>query len=83
MRRRRRWRWRGHFDLKLGDIVPLTGALADFGPPGRKSADLAVGEIKKAIQQVGVDRTVTIQHEDEETSRKRRCRRRARWPTPA
>jgi ABC-type branched-subunit amino acid transport system substrate-binding protein len=57
-----------NFDLKIGDIVPLTGALADFGPPGRKSADLAVSEIEKAIKQVGVDQTVTIQHEDEETS---------------
>ena len=57
----------GKIDLKIGDIVPLTGDLADFGPPGRKAANVAVAEIKKAIQEAGVDHTVTIQHEDEQT----------------
>jgi branched-chain amino acid transport system substrate-binding protein len=56
------------FDLKIGDIVPLTGDLSPFGPPGRKAADLAVQEIRKAIKQAGVEHTVTIQHEDEETN---------------
>jgi ABC-type branched-subunit amino acid transport system substrate-binding protein len=55
------------FDLKIGDIVPLTGDLADFGPPGRKAADLAVDQIKKGIQQSNVDQTVSIKHEDEQT----------------
>lgn len=54
-------------DLKVGDLVPLTGDLADFGPPGRKAADLAIGEIEKAIEQTGADHTVTIQHEDTQT----------------
>jgi branched-chain amino acid transport system substrate-binding protein len=54
-------------NLTIGDIVPLTGDLSDFGPPGRKAADLALGEIKKAIQQANVDHTVKIQHEDEQT----------------
>jgi branched-chain amino acid transport system substrate-binding protein len=54
-------------DLKIGDIVPLTGDLSPYGPPGRKAANLAVAEIKKAIQAAGVDHTVTIQHEDEQT----------------
>jgi ABC-type branched-subunit amino acid transport system substrate-binding protein len=57
----------GSFDLKLGDIVPLSGDLSPYGPPGRKAADLAVSEIKNAIKAAGVDQTVTIQHEDEET----------------
>ena len=56
------------FDLKVGDIVPLTGDLSPYGPPGRKAADLAISEIKKGIKQAGVDETVTIQHEDEETN---------------
>jgi branched-chain amino acid transport system substrate-binding protein len=56
------------FDLKIGDIVPLTGALSPYGPPGRKAADLAVDEIRKAIKQANVDETVTIKHEDEETA---------------
>jgi ABC-type branched-subunit amino acid transport system substrate-binding protein len=55
------------FDMTIGDIVPLTGALSDFGPPGRKAADLAVQEIKKGIQEANVDQTVKIQHEDEQT----------------
>jgi len=55
------------FDLKIGDIIPLTGDLADFGPPGRKAADLAVDQIKKGIKDAGVDQTVSIQHENSQT----------------
>ncbi len=55
------------FDLTIGDIVPLTGDLSDFGPPGRKAADLAGQEIEKAIQAANVEQTVKIQHEDEQT----------------
>jgi branched-chain amino acid transport system substrate-binding protein len=54
-------------DLTIGDIIPLTGDLADFGPPGQKAADLAVDQINAAIGEVGADHTVTIQHEDEQT----------------
>jgi ABC-type branched-subunit amino acid transport system substrate-binding protein len=57
-----------NFDLKIGDIVPLTGDLSPYGPPGRKAADVAISEIRKAIKEAGVDQTVTIQHEDEETN---------------
>jgi branched-chain amino acid transport system substrate-binding protein len=56
------------FDLVIGDSIPLTGDLADFGPPGQKASDLAVSEINKAIQQAGVDQTVKVVHEDNETS---------------
>ena len=55
------------FDLVIGDLVPLTGDLADFGPPGRKAADLAVEEINKAVQEVGVQHNVSIQHADSQT----------------
>jgi ABC-type branched-subunit amino acid transport system substrate-binding protein len=55
------------FDLKIGDIIPLTGDLADYGPPGRKAADLAIDEIKKGIKDAGVDQTVSIQHENSQT----------------
>jgi branched-chain amino acid transport system substrate-binding protein len=54
-------------DLKIGDIIPLTGDLADFGPSGQKAADLAVDQINAAIEETGSDHTVTIQHEDEQT----------------
>ena len=45
---------RQSLDLTIGDLVPLTGDLADFGPPGRKAADLAVEEIKAGDQEAGV-----------------------------
>jgi ABC-type branched-subunit amino acid transport system substrate-binding protein len=55
------------FDLTIGDIVPLTGDLSDFGPPGEKAAKLAVQQIQQAIKQAGVDETVKLQNEDEQT----------------
>ncbi|MDP9228400.1 MAG: ABC transporter substrate-binding protein, partial [Actinomycetota bacterium] len=55
-------------DLVIGDSLPLTGDLADFGPPGQKSADLAVAEINTAIEEAAVDHTVEIVHEDNETN---------------
>lgn len=55
-------------DLTIGDLIPLTGDLADFGPPGQKAADLAVDQINTAIDEVGADHTVAIKHEDDQTS---------------
>ncbi len=55
-------------DLTIGDSIPLTGDLSDFGPPGQKAADMAIVEINKAIDQAGVDHTVNIVHEDNETN---------------
>jgi ABC-type branched-subunit amino acid transport system substrate-binding protein len=55
-------------DLTIGDSIPLSGDLADFGPPGQKAADLAVDEINSAIQEVGADHTVEIIHQDNETN---------------
>ena len=55
-------------DLTIGDSVPLSGDLADFGPPGDKAAKLAVSEINKAIKQAGVDHKVTLVTEDNETN---------------
>ena len=52
-------------DLTIGDIVPLTGDLADFGPPGEKAADLAVEQINSAVEEAGVDHTVKIVNEDD------------------
>jgi ABC-type branched-subunit amino acid transport system substrate-binding protein len=51
-------------DLVVGDSVPLSGDLADFGPPGEKAADVAIQEINAAIEEAGVDHTVEIVHED-------------------
>ena len=38
-------------DLAIGDLVPLSGDLADFGPPGEKAADIAIDEINTAIEE--------------------------------
>jgi branched-chain amino acid transport system substrate-binding protein len=54
-------------NLTVGDLVPLTGDLSDFGPPGRKAADLAVKQIQAAAKEVGADHTVKIVHEDDQT----------------
>jgi hypothetical protein len=55
------------FRLAIGNILPLTGALEDFGLPGRKAADLAVGEVRKAISEVGARQQVSIRHVDDRT----------------
>ena len=55
-------------DLTIGDLIPLTGDLSDFGPPGDKAANLAVDKINEAIQEVGADHTVTLKTEDDQTS---------------
>lgn len=54
--------------LTIGDLVPLTGALSPFGPPGRKAAELAVDQIRDAADAAGVRSQLTIEHADTETS---------------
>jgi ABC-type branched-subunit amino acid transport system substrate-binding protein len=51
-------------ELTIGDSVPLSGDLADFGPPGDKAAQIAVDQINKAIDDVGADHTVDLVTED-------------------
>ena len=55
-------------DLAIGDSIPLTGDLATSGHRARRRADLAVDQINDAIQQAGVDHTVKVVHEDNETN---------------
>lgn len=56
-------------DLTVGDSLPLSGDLADFGPPGDKAAQIAVEEvINPAIEDAGSDHTVTLVTEDNETN---------------
>jgi ABC-type branched-subunit amino acid transport system substrate-binding protein len=52
------------FDLTIGDSLPLTGALADFGPAGNKAAHMAVDNINKAIKADKLDQTVTLKTQD-------------------
>jgi ABC-type branched-subunit amino acid transport system substrate-binding protein len=56
-------------DLTVGDSLPLSGDLADFGPPGDKAAQIAVDEvINPAIEDAGADHTVNLVTEDNETN---------------
>src|SRR5919108_412719 len=55
-------------DLTIGQSLPLTGDLADFGPPGQKAAQIAQNQINDAIKQAGVDHTVSTVYEDNETN---------------
>jgi branched-chain amino acid transport system substrate-binding protein len=52
-------------ELKLGVLVPLTGALADFGGPGSTAANLAAEQINAAGQAEGFK--VTLVTEDTKT----------------
>lgn len=51
-------------DLVIGNLVPLTGDLAPYGPAGQKAGDLALQEIDAAIQKTGVDHSVDLVTED-------------------
>jgi ABC-type branched-subunit amino acid transport system substrate-binding protein len=55
-------------DLVIGQSLPLTGDLSDFGPPGEKAARMAQQQINDAIQEAGVDHTVSTVVEDNETN---------------
>jgi len=55
-------------DLTIGDSLPLSGDLADFGPPGDKAAKIALDEINSAIESAGVDHSVNLVTEDNETN---------------
>ncbi len=55
-------------DLTIGNSIPLTGDLADFGPPGEKAANMAIREINQANKEASVDNTVTLVTEDNETN---------------
>lgn len=54
-------------DLTVGDLVPLTGDLSDFGPPGQKAAMLAKQQIDQAIKETGADHSVRVVNQDTET----------------
>lgn len=57
-----------NFDLQIGNLLPLTGDLSAFGPPGRKAAELAVEEMKSAARESGSEINVTLRNADTETS---------------
>lgn len=53
------------FDMTVGVLVPQTGDLAIFAPPGEKAADLAIEEFSKALE--GTNITVESSVADTET----------------
>lgn len=55
------------FDLTIGDLVPLTGDLSQFGPPGQKAAELATEQLNDALGEANADITVNVEHADTET----------------
>jgi branched-chain amino acid transport system substrate-binding protein len=57
------------YTLRIGDVVPFTGASAVFGPAYAKSAGLAVQEAKRALRRAGVrDIKIQIEHADDATT---------------
>lgn len=57
-----------NFDLQIGNLLPLTGDLSAFGPPGRKAAELAVEQMKAAARESGSQIDVTLRSADTETT---------------
>ena len=55
-------------DLTIGTLLPLTGDLQDFGGSGEKAANVALAEIEAGIEEAGVDHTVELQVEDDQTT---------------
>ena len=53
------------FDLQIGALLPQTGDLSIFAPPGEKAANLAIDEASKAL--AGTDITVDLSTADTET----------------
>ncbi len=52
-------------ELKIGVLVPLTGALADFGGPGSDAANLAAAQVNAAAGDTGL--SLTLVTEDTKT----------------
>jgi branched-chain amino acid transport system substrate-binding protein len=56
------------FTLNVGEVVPLTGDLAPYGPPGEKAGKLAVQQAQKALAADGVKNIkVKLSVADEQT----------------
>jgi len=56
------------YTLRIGVVVPFTGASAVFGPAYAKAAGLAVQQAKAALKKAGVDVTLQIEYADDGTT---------------
>src|SRR3954452_14102863 len=52
-------------DLVIGNSLPLTGSSKALGQSGRKASQVALDQIKKAIDSAGADHTVRIVNDDQ------------------
>jgi branched-chain amino acid transport system substrate-binding protein len=55
------------YTLKLGQLVPLTGDLAAYGPAGKKAGELAVDQARKGLKQTHTPIKIDLLTEDSET----------------
>ena len=51
-------------DVKIGNLVPMTGTLDAFGKPSQRAAEVAVEEIRKSAAKAGAQHTVTLKSLD-------------------
>jgi ABC-type branched-subunit amino acid transport system substrate-binding protein len=51
-------------DLVIGNLVPLTGDLAPYGPAGEKAGELALQQINAAVKKAGSASTAELVTED-------------------
>jgi branched-chain amino acid transport system substrate-binding protein len=57
------------FNLTVGDLVPLSGELSPFGPPGRKASELAIKEAEEALKDAGARGVgLEVEHADTATN---------------
>jgi branched-chain amino acid transport system substrate-binding protein len=57
------------YTIRIGDVVPFTGASAVFGPAYAKAAGLAVQQAKQALRRAGInDIKIQIAHADDGTT---------------
>jgi branched-chain amino acid transport system substrate-binding protein len=56
------------YTLRIGVVVPFTGASAVFGPAYAKAAGLAVQQAKVALRRAGVDIKLQIEYADDGTT---------------
>jgi ABC-type branched-subunit amino acid transport system substrate-binding protein len=55
---------RQELDLQIGDLLPMTGLLDEFGKAGRRASDVAAEEIRKAAAKAGAQHKVTVRNVD-------------------
>lgn len=59
------------FELTIGNSVPLSGDLREFGPDAQRAAELAVAQISEAIDRAGLDQAVDLVNVDNESDPQR------------